>query len=288
MSTFGRQSSDSAPVLSMPPQPLLQNPFGGAVFTPSYPAPESHYTSGFPPAAPTARKRSRDEAAVNLEPDAPSAPLEEESEEGWTLGPGMTLIKPNKGYVADAASQSGTWLEERKAADEEARLKFERDQLAARSKKLQRVDTSDPTLLPLTPAASDITSSPPKAAPVVDDFTVHLGIGWRKISDDEHIQAAARGWARFIEKHYPVSNAQIRLESKGLESYLVECNEGFFLFAEDLRQGRLVSTNIEGAFRNLQSSPPVFDGADTLKAVESPPPMTSQAELQLEAQMHLD
>lgn len=212
------------------------------------------------------RKRSRDEAAVNLDP--PAKP--QEKEEKWVYGPGMVLIKADASYIADASSQSGTWLEEKLAADEK-RLQDEAEQREPRSHKLQRVVVADnaaaapeKSLAPAALAAQD------NKAPVIDDFTLHLGIGWRKISDDEHIQAAARGWARYIENHYPVSNAHIRLESKGLQSYLIEASEGFFLFAENLRQGQFVSATVQGALKNLATSPPTFDGATVLVARESP------------------
>ncbi|KAK3987553.1 hypothetical protein QBC44DRAFT_245620, partial [Cladorrhinum sp. PSN332] len=93
-----------------------------------------------------------------------------------------------------------------------------------------------------------------------------LDIGWSPISDDEHVQAAARGWARFIENRYPVTNAKILLESHGLQSYLVEATQGYFLFSENLRQGRLVSKLADQAFRNLKTSPPTFDGLETMSA----------------------
>ncbi|KAL1899597.1 hypothetical protein Cpir12675_001365 [Ceratocystis pirilliformis] len=95
----------------------------------------------------------------------------------------------------------------------------------------------------------------------IDELTLHLGIGWRRLSSEEHIRAAARGWARYIEMHYPLSNVTITLESKALQSYLVESNEGFFLFSEDLRQGRLVSRTREGVLANLKTNPPVFDSS---------------------------
>jgi len=204
----------------------------------------------------------------------------------------MVLIKSNKGYVADASSQSGTWLEEKKAADEEKRRKQERDMIIPRSHKSQRRGAGLATapLAAHAPSSSPVNkASPADNAPVIDDFTLHLGIGWRKIRDDEHIQAAARGWARYIENHYPITNVHIRLESNGLQSYLVEASEGFFLFADNLRNGRLVSTNVEGALRNLQNSPPIFDGAETLVAADSPSPVASRPEVHpVDAEMALD
>lgn len=218
-------------------------------------------------------KRSRDEASENLEPDVKILPVEKPEEE-WVYGPGMTLIKSSTQYLVDAGSQSGTWLEEKKASDAAA---IQEARSLIRNPKLQRTEST----VPAAPAANgpfplslDIETSSNNATQglIIDSFTLHLGIGWHKISEDEHIQAAARGWARFIENHFPVSNARIMLESKGLESYLVESDQGFFLFAENLRQGQLVSQTAEGALQNLQCSPPHFDGMETLTAAESPLP----------------
>jgi hypothetical protein len=239
------------------------------------------------------RKRSRDEAAVNLDPPEKvvEPPVVKEAEDEWVYGPGMTLIKKSAGYVPDASTQSGTWVEEQ-AAKEEARKAeaalLAQEQLAQsrpslRSHKSQRLDIATSTSAdskpgrrasPTREAINPMTaSSDSLAQPIVDDFTLHLGIGWNRISGEEHIQAAARGWARFIENHYPVTNVKILLESRGLQSYLVEATEGYFLFAENLRQGRLVSKTPEGALRNLKTSPPVFDGLHTMDASElSKPP----------------
>jgi hypothetical protein len=319
MSSFGRQFTAS-PVLTMSPQPAHQAPFGMVGFGHQQAPPASHTQAQAPPAfgappvaaafmaqqpskpASSGRKRSRDEAASNLEPDAPPPPPPQEPEDEWVYGEGMVLIKANKGYVADASSQSGTWMEEKKAAEEEVRrkLELEREIIAPRSCKLVRVDRGLDTQSAMTASAAPTAASTSpssilpngKQAPVIDDFTLHLGIGWRKISDAEHIQAAARGWARFIENHFPLNNVQIRLESSGLQSYLVESSEGFFLFAENLRHGRLVSTNVEGALRNLQTSPPTFDGACELSAAESPAPSVPQPEMAAPApvdmEMHVD
>ena len=282
----------SSPVLAMAPQAVHQVPFGMSYL--DYQPQSFNKPISWPQLVRTCqaagRKRSRDEAAVNLDPPEKivEAPVIQEAEEEWIYGPGMTLIKKNTGYVADASSQSGTWVDEQVAA-EEARKKeaalLAQQQLAQerpslRSHKSQRIE--------LTPSATDNSpsrrSSPSRdainpmtassdslAQPIVDDFTLHLGIGWSRISDS--IEQAARGWARYIENHYPVTNAKILLESRGLQSYLVECAEGYFLFAENLRQGRLVSQTAERALQNLKTSPPVFDGPATLEATETPNPI---------------
>jgi hypothetical protein len=302
MPSFDRIYS-SSPVLAMPPQAVHQAPFGKPF--------QQHQTSSFgqPVSWPqqlvrnssvAGRKRSRDEASVNLDPPEKSIEprVVKESEDEWTYGPGMTLVKKTTGYVVDASSQSGTWVEEQ-AAEEEARKteaalllhdQLAQDRPSLRSHKSQRLEVTTPVSAkdrspsrrssPSRDVANPMTaSSDSLTQPIVDDFTFHLGIGWSRVSDDEHIQAAARGWARYIENHYPVTNAKIRLESRGLQSYLVESTEGYFLFAENLRQGRLVSKTAERALENLKSSPPVFDSPDTMEAAETPKPLDSVPEL---------
>lgn len=258
----------------MSPQHSLQTPLPRANFPrrPS-PRPFKSYPTTQRTTTSVGRKRSRDEASVNLETDAPAP------QEGWTYGEGMVLIKPGPSYVPDASSQSGTWVDEKLASapDSQPSQAAEASQRSHKSQRLDRDVSISPTSTPLseTTAQFGIATSPVDAnsGPVVDDFTLQLGIGWRKISSDEHIQAAARGWARYIENHYPVSNVRISLESRGLQSYLVEANEGFFLFDENLRQGRLVSQDAQRALQHLQCTPPTFDGAITLTATESPRPV---------------
>ena len=299
MSSYDRSFGTSSPVLALQPQAAFLNQFGMP--------PRSYTTQSFSHSGAwterpilrststfAGRKRSRDEAAVNLDEPEKTVPTPsiEEPEDEWEYGPGMILIKKKTGYVVDASSQSGTWVEE-KAAEDHARKteaalvaqeQLSQDRPSLRSNKSQRLDLA--TKLNPSQEMQPNRSSPGRelgdsasdagTAPIVDDFTLHLGIGWKRVSDDEHIQAAARGWARYIERHYPVTDAKLLLESKGLQSYLVEAREGFFLFGEDLRQGRLVSTDPGRALHNLKTSPPVFDGLETMTAAGSPKPTDAE------------
>jgi hypothetical protein len=241
-----------------------------------------------PPSA-AGRKRSRDEAASNLEDDYFPIPAQAkpvvENEEEWEYGEGMTLIKPKgNGYAIEASSQTGTWAEE-KAEEEKAKAaaaaaaiaKALADRPVLRASKSQRLNLSaTPTIAEeVSNATASSPGSPERsggyAEPTIDDFTRHLGIGWSSInSADTDIQAAARGWSKYIENHFPVSNAMIRLQSKALESYLVQTNEGYFLFGEDLKHGRLVSTNLQKTFANLQGPVPTFEGESLMEATASP------------------
>ncbi|KAI2615153.1 hypothetical protein GGR54DRAFT_632407 [Hypoxylon sp. NC1633] len=300
MGSFERTSS---PVLTMSPSAAHHGAFGMSTFShqssplsraKAFGAPSPWSRPSITAFSTAGRKRSRDEAGVNL--DVEEAKLEtiepvKEPEDEWVYGEGMMLIKSPSSYIAVAGSQSGTWVEEKAASDqirknEEARTINQQDRPSLRSNKSQRLDMNaiaipgsevqtnrsspvrdlDPAVS--TPSLSADTSS----QPIVDNFTLHLGIGWSRISEDEHIQAAARGWARYIENHFPVTDVQIQLESKGLQSYLVQAAEGFFLFAENLRQGQLVSKDLNQTFANLKTSPPVFEGPEVMSAAESPKP----------------
>lgn len=301
MASFDRTFSAS-PVLVMPLQSVHQSPFGLPSFSTQSP---SFGTASLPQSyvSPSnserrGRKRSRDEASENLD-DRVSAVSDklQQDEEGWVYGPGMTLIKPNSGYVAEASSQSGTWVEEKATAEESRRVENvaltvkqqEQDRPSLRSHKSQRLDIAPSfgntfNSNRSSPTRSVAGSSTPvpslsldsSGAPVVDDFTLAFGIGWRLMNADSSISAAVRGWARYIENHYPISNISIHAESKGLQSYLVRADQGWFLFDENLRQGRLVSTDNQRCIENLKSSPPVFEGADTMIPSESPKALAPQ------------
>lgn len=293
MAFFDRSYSTASPVLGIQPQAPHQSPFSRPFFShQSQPFGYSVSCSNRPALKSTAtfagRKRSRDEAAVNLDDPEKSVPVPkvEEPEDEWEYGPGMILIKKKTGYVGDATSQSGTWVEEKAAQDHSRKLeeatilqeKLSQERPSLRSNKSQRLDlarSTDSTTSGVNIEHDSSTKGP--SQPVVDDFTIHLGIGWAQISTDEHIQAAVRGWQRYIENHFPVTGAKIRLESRGLNAYLVEAHEGFFLFANDLREGRLVSRDAYCALQNLKSSPPTFDGSETITAAESPRPQPVDA-----------
>jgi hypothetical protein len=196
----------------------------------------------------------------------------------------MTLIKPNrKGCIIEAGSQTGTWAEE-KAEQERTKAAAAAIAASAPERPILRAAKSQRLHLSSTPSISEevlsngtlvLPGSPERtnghAEPTVDDFTRHLGIGWSSVNTaDEDIQAAARGWTKFIENHFPITDGKIRLQSKGLASYLVESNEGYFLFGEDLRQGRLVSTSLENTWVNLRGPVPIFEGDIIMEASSTP------------------
>lgn len=126
-----------------------------------------------------------------------------------------------------------------------------------------------------------LTTNLPKTTteqPTIDQFTYLLGIGWTRIASDTDVQKATRGWARYIENHYPLHAVEILLTSKALEDAVLVfardgsmvAQQGFFLFREDLSEGRLVAYDWETCVSRLQASPLLFEGAEELKAAKSP------------------
>ena len=234
------------------------------------------------------RKRSRDETSYESvsadgsyfpAPQAVSTPAPIPEEEP-IYGEGMVLLNPKTGRAIAAESQTGTWYEERNEAEAINRhipVADEAIRPEMTSRKSQRLHALVPKPDDLAQAVVS-PDSPTKSAvePAIDDFTISLGIGWTGVaSEDPDLQAAARGWAKYIDNHYAaqgVHGAKVLSKSKGLNAYLVGAQEGFFLFSDDLLEGRMIGTSWERTIINLRSQPMVFDGTETLKAVRTPSP----------------
>jgi hypothetical protein len=239
------------------------------------------------------RKRSRDETAFeHVDADGSyfaslvdqvntPAPIPEEP----IYGEGMTLLNSTGQHVSPE-SQTGTWYEEKVPEPQQEQLDF-RPQLPSSRKSVRLSQASVPTLLPNNNPFSSISApvSPPKTSthPLVDAATLALGIGWSKMSEDPDMQAAARGWARYLENHYArhIHSPEILLKSEGLNAYLVGCQEGYYLFREDLLEGQLVGRSWEATLVNLRAGPMQFEGEETLRAERTPGPEESKQQTEM-------
>ncbi|KIY03427.1 uncharacterized protein Z520_00118 [Fonsecaea multimorphosa CBS 102226] len=242
------------------------------------------------------RKRSRDETAFDAEADGSyfasvdtPAPIPEEEP---VYGEGMVLLNPKTGLSVSAESQTGTWYEEKadeKALKEEITAAYTRPKLPTSRKSVRLSQTS--LRLPIDTNIASAPASPPKTAsdrPEFDEATIALGVGWTKMeSESESMQAAARGWAKYLDNHYSryIHGAQILLKNAGLDAYLVGCQEGFFLFSESLLEGKLVGRTWETCLHNLRCQPMVFEGDEVLRAESTPGPETAQSQLSETVQM---
>ncbi|KAI9874558.1 MAG: hypothetical protein M1823_007656, partial [Watsoniomyces obsoletus] len=168
----------------------------------------------------------------------------------------MILLNPSTGLAISAESQTGTWYEEK--VEKDALVKEVeaintanqfRPKFPASRKSMRLSQSSIKTDFASVMGQQTAPASPPKTAnassrPEVDEATIALGVGWTKMaSEDENIQTAARGWARYLENHYArhIHGADFLLKSSGLNAYLVGAHEGFYLFSENLLEGRLVA-----------------------------------------------
>ena len=124
------------------------------------------------------------------------------------------------------------------------------------------------------------------APPTIDVASLMLGVGWKVVGqeDDADMACAVRGWARYIENHYPLAGVEIMLKSQGQETFVVraaEPAEGWWLFKEDLSEGRLISASWEGCLAGLRAVPTIFEGAETISAMRTPPPPVHEMSTEL-------
>lgn len=191
------------------------------------------------------------------------------------------LLNPSHGRPSSAESQIRTWVDEKleveskPAAEAEASSVGAKEELASLPRQKYRRRES-PKLI-----TNALANTLPKTAieePIIDQFTHLLGIGWTRIASDTDVQKATRGWARYIENHFPLHGVEILLTSKALEDSVLVfardssmvAQQGFFLFREDLSEGRLVANDWESCVSRLQASPILFEGDEELKAAKTP------------------
>ncbi|KZF25251.1 hypothetical protein L228DRAFT_265727 [Xylona heveae TC161] len=223
------------------------------------------------------RKRSRDEALspTDAAEDASyfshfPAPLPRKDLPLY--GGAMTPLNPSSGFSSSAVS--ATWVEPNAEGNAATPAAAQADSVSSTRRKAQRLDITASRPEDVSDGAVGASNAPSSnggiSDPAVDDFTRLLGVGWTRLSNDDGVQAAARGWARYIENHFPVSNASIMLQSRGLGAYLVGSQQGFYLFHEELADGQLVATAWDQTLANLQARPIVFEGSEVLKATRTP------------------
>lgn len=230
------------------------------------------------------RKRSRDECSDKHSESAfaePSSNTTNKTDSAHGLGIYSSNLVNDDPTLAERLTRK--WPEEKSdnalQVKDAATSQVETvpEDISVPKSKFPRRDTSSDSNGENITVPSDNLLRSSREDPVIDQFTHFLGIGWARVNDDVGIQAAARGWARYIENHYPVSAVKLVLKSKGLDAYLAETKEGYFLFSEDLDEGRLVGSCWETCMANLQQSPIVYEGTETLKAsrIVTPPLISS-------------
>ncbi|KAL8999574.1 MAG: hypothetical protein Q9188_005855 [Gyalolechia gomerana] len=104
-----------------------------------------------------------------------------------------------------------------------------------------------------------------------DPMALDLGIGWKSIGDDPDRQAAARGWANFIQQHYSIGAVKILAQGTGNVSILAEACGRFYVFYGDLRYGAFVAVSWSECIEEFRSNPYLeFESGRIIRALDSP------------------
>ena len=224
----------------------------------------------------TSKKRTRDEICPDDEEMGGTLPPSRTPGISPTAiyGEKMPRINPLTGTATTGETQTGKWFEDQL----EKKLRTEMEERAVQmtdsegespKRKMQRRDTSSNADC-FMPANSNGSPKTTVSDPIVDKYTHLLGIGWTYVGENSERAAMARGFGRYIDKHYPLTDLEVLLFSKSLESYLVKTSEGYYLFQEDLLSGQLVARTWEDTLANLQCPTIRFSWAQRLFAARTP------------------
>jgi hypothetical protein len=260
----------SSPTVVLPPQQAhdylssiqrAHSPAPMGNFRPKYPTPPSLNYLAAVSNATAGRKRSiadvddpEENAPVgSIVTQAPAKPKPEP-----VYGPGMTLIYPGEpGWSIAAESQTGTWCEEKQEKEEKAQPV----RPIALSRKSQRMTAAaDVAVLSL----NDMSVEQPEYiidgnGNTIDTLIKSLGVGWKNVISNPTLRDAARAYARVIENHFDLTEAQVMLEKESLSAYLVRAKQhgvqGYWLFSDSLQWCQLVGWSLQRTVSNLMAGP---------------------------------
>jgi len=313
------------------------DPFSTDGIRPGLSKPRMGHSSSWAPASSSnpictnpSRKRPREESILipdEVNGQRPnnfqvSQPASRPPKERDLYGEGVAL-NPRSQAAISAESQTGTWIEREAVAGALMSSWPDRRPISKPSfppsRKAQRLDTTAPGLdgLAFTSiqrqlqhasadddhrcslnANSSISAPFAPEEPLVDDFTQLLGISWQRVSHNNDLAPAVRGWEKYINNHFSrcLQSAHILLKNRSMNAYLVTARpimgstttlpeDGassslrttsgdvikathFYLFTEDLSEARLVGLTWDNCLQNLRSAPIAFEGINVLKATK--------------------
>lgn len=103
-----------------------------------------------------------------------------------------------------------------------------------------------------------------------DPISLQLGLSWKGISEDSDKQAAARGWAKVIERRYTIDGVRV-LARHTDDLLMVEARDGIYVFDRDINRGTRIAETwthcVEGLLSNQSF---VWEGRELLHPNESP------------------
>ncbi|KAK4543181.1 hypothetical protein LTR36_005731 [Oleoguttula mirabilis] len=176
-------------------------------------------------------------------------------------GPGMTVIYPeDHGYQAAAESQSGTWVEEQAERKPFQLSHIKRPSVSSRKSQRRNAGACGPddlAQLVLPPSIREAT-----AEPLIDEATRVLGISWTRMDATEVLRISQAAYSKWIQNHYSgLKGVVIWFENSAIPGYLVRAQnaytgqKGYYIFSNDLTEGRLVTTEPEQLVPRLKMLP---------------------------------
>jgi len=260
----------SSPTVVLPPQQpqglfsphhRTHSPSAMGNFRPKYPTPPSLNYLAAASNSSAGRKRSIadvDDPEENQPVGTIVTQIPEKPKPEPIYGPGMTLIYPGEpGWSIAAESQSGTWCEEKREAEEKA----EPVRPIAVSRKSQRMS---PSANIEVPSLNDMDAQ--KTEGIIDEngntintLIASLGVGWKNVMTNPNLRDAARAYSRVIERHFDFTDALVMLEKESLSAYLVRAKQhgvqGYWLFSDSLQWCQLVGWSLDRTVSNLMVGP---------------------------------
>lgn len=108
-------------------------------------------------------------------------------------------------------------------------------------------------------ASLEDTASSNSNSDQIDEYKLKLGVGWEAPdTTQDHVAAALRGHQNFLQKSYLLSQVQIVAQCKPHHCCLVQSEQGWYLFDDDLSTGRMLAKDKRTALVNLATIPTVF------------------------------
>lgn len=108
------------------------------------------------------------------------------------------------------------------------------------------------------------------ATSIDDPMTMVLGLGWRSIGNEPERQAAARGWAKFIERRYNIDSVEI-LARRTDDYLLVAASDGIYIFTDVISSGAFVARSWPDCVTEFRLNPRLeFDDRRMIFPVNRP------------------
>ncbi|WPG99949.1 Hypothetical protein R9X50_00277200 [Acrodontium crateriforme] len=263
----------SSPAVVLPPPSTSNQYFGDSHYVSSDASMANGFNDSFTPSfngnispstgALAGRKRGRDDMHAPVDDgdlqDDRSTAASAGSERAGTpvFGPGGTVIYPNDPGFAAAVQANGMMVD-----GQEQMPFFDIKRPTITSRKSQRIDRSlngsDELAQLVLP--SDMREATKE--PLIDEATRLLGISWTRMDSSESLQISKSAYEKWIQNHYPgLKEVTVWFENSALPGYLVAARntynseQAFYLFANDLTEARMVTTDPAQLLPRLQLLP---------------------------------